>query len=274
MVVEPTGTTRDAHAPGGHRSHMNGRAPAGVHPAPRRERPQMTKTPTPRRPLQAVPPTQPVTGPTSTTKNVLAGLTARPNITAAELALAIGVGRSTATKALAALEHRGLAERAPGELHDGRRAPDRWRATTRQPAKGPGTAEAPDGSKATKRQQTAPGDTSSASTQAAAEDSNSPRSGRPSGEGARAADPLLAAAALPAARRRLRPGALRQQVLEHLQGHPQEAFTATKISRVIEKSSGAIANALVNLAGQGLAEKVSDKPRRYRSAAANAADRS
>ncbi|MFF5010579.1 MarR family transcriptional regulator [Streptomyces phaeochromogenes] len=65
-------------------------------------------------------------------------------------------------------------------------------------------------------------------------------------------------------RKRLAPGALRQMIIDHLEAHPGEAFTATKISRVIEKSSGAIANALVTLARQGIAEQVSNKPLTYR----------
>ncbi|MEV7975247.1 hypothetical protein [Streptomyces sp. NPDC086519] len=55
-------------------------------------------------------------------------------------------------------------------------------------------------------------------------------------------------------------------VIHHLQAHPGAAFTATKMSRVIEKSSGAIANALVTLARQGIAEQVSERPRTYRPA--------
>ncbi|MFF4602740.1 hypothetical protein ACFY12_08305 [Streptomyces sp. NPDC001339] len=64
--------------------------------------------------------------------------------------------------------------------------------------------------------------------------------------------------------RRLAPGALRQMVIEHLRTHPDEAFTATRISRIIEKSSGAIANALDKLVSQGIAEQVSDRPRTFR----------
>ncbi|MFJ9619065.1 helix-turn-helix domain-containing protein [Streptomyces noursei] len=63
---------------------------------------------------------------------------------------------------------------------------------------------------------------------------------------------------------RLAPGALRQMVIDHLHAHPDEAFTATRISRVIEKSSGAIANALVKLVGLGIAEQVTDQPRTFR----------
>ncbi|MGW5697872.1 hypothetical protein ACWEWX_45755 [Streptomyces asiaticus] len=65
-------------------------------------------------------------------------------------------------------------------------------------------------------------------------------------------------------RTRLAPGALRQMVISHLTAHPDEAFTATRISRIIEKSSGAIANALVTLTKQGIAEQVTEHPRTYR----------
>ncbi|AJC59519.1 helix-turn-helix domain-containing protein [Streptomyces sp. 769] len=63
---------------------------------------------------------------------------------------------------------------------------------------------------------------------------------------------------------RLAPGALRQMVIDHLHAHPDEAFTATRISRVIEKSSGAIANALTKLVGLGIAEQATDQPRTFR----------
>ncbi|RBM20178.1 hypothetical protein DEH69_09125 [Streptomyces sp. PT12] len=59
------------------------------------------------------------------------------------------------------------------------------------------------------------------------------------------------------------PGELRQLVINHLTAHPEEAFTATAISRVIEKSSGAIANALVTLTKQGITQQVNNTPRRY-----------
>lgn len=50
----------------------------------------------------------------------------QPGETAAALALAAGIGRSTAGKALAALENDGLAQRETGETANGRRAADRW----------------------------------------------------------------------------------------------------------------------------------------------------
>ncbi|MEW1659164.1 MarR family transcriptional regulator [Streptomyces sp. NPDC093707] len=63
---------------------------------------------------------------------------------------------------------------------------------------------------------------------------------------------------------RLVPGALRQMVIDHLQAHPDEAFTATRISRIIERSSGAIANALAKLATADIVEQVTHQPRTYR----------
>jgi DNA-binding IclR family transcriptional regulator len=58
-------------------------------------------------------------------------------------------------------------------------------------------------------------------------------------------------------------------VLEHLAAHPEEAFTSTRISRAIGRSSGAIANALVTLTRQGLAEQVTVRPMAYRLAEGN-----
>ncbi|MFK0295409.1 hypothetical protein ACIQU6_33745 [Streptomyces sp. NPDC090442] len=63
---------------------------------------------------------------------------------------------------------------------------------------------------------------------------------------------------------RLVPGVLRQMVIDHLQAHPDEAFTATRLSRIIESSSGAIANVLTKLTATGIAEEATSCPRTYR----------
>ncbi len=60
------------------------------------------------------------------TEVVLAALTRRTGRTAAEIAEAAGIGRSTANKALAALESEGRAHRKPGGRDGARRLPDRW----------------------------------------------------------------------------------------------------------------------------------------------------
>ena len=63
------------------------------------------------------------------TDQVLDALTARPGLSAADLADALGLGQSTAAKHLAALEAAGTARREPGGREAGRRVPDRWSAT-------------------------------------------------------------------------------------------------------------------------------------------------
>ncbi|MEN8652379.1 hypothetical protein ABCR94_17685 [Streptomyces sp. 21So2-11] len=326
----------------------------------------MTKTTHPtHRTLHAVPepgtPTEPLTGLTGAPAALftqLAALTAPA--TTAELALAAGIGRSTAGKALVTLEEQRLVVRIPGG-HDGpRRTPDRWQPTpapasatdtadpgtadTATPASSTpdhGTGNAPDTDE--KRAETSP-DTDSGATAITAQEtpptpvtptppaqeqaiapvetpapagtttpSNTPAYDDDTGEAPPAAHPGPAAAeaqtdtsdttdstppaaptpnaadtatgkntstpapATPAApvpvptatatgSKRLAPGGLRQMVIDHLTAHPTEAFTATGISRMIDRSSGAIANALATLTQQGLAEQVTDRPRTYRRA--------
>jgi Fic family protein len=64
-----------------------------------------------------------------------------------------------------------------------------------------------------------------------------------------------------------RPGGLRDKVLAHLVAHPDGEFTPHEIHKVLDHSSGAIANALDVLVKLGEAELASEKPHRYRRAA-------
>jgi DNA-binding MarR family transcriptional regulator len=66
------------------------------------------------------------------------------------------------------------------------------------------------------------------------------------------------------ARPRLAKGALRQMVLDHLRTHPTRTLTPSRLGKELGRSSGAIANALDALVGQGLVELVTDKPRTFR----------
>ncbi|MEU7642763.1 helix-turn-helix domain-containing protein [Streptomyces sp. NPDC039016] len=300
-----------------------------------------TRSDTPPGPLTGL------TGAAATAYTQLMGVT--EPVTVAELARTAGIGHSTAGRAVATLEKRGLAARTPGG-HDGpRRMPDLWHPTI--PASAPETKDGaePDGTSAQSQPESSP-DKSTEPTASAAEDGgtsigenlsdtvttpetdstpctiepepNTPHSDAaddaaspptevPEPEGtAPTAGPetgthlsdtpqvpqnsggdgdsgnetsphdgdsanvpvpqdvstLRAAPAVPApsAGGRLAPGALRQMVIDHLQAHPDEAFTATRISRVIEKSSGAIANALTKLVGVGIAEQVTHQPRTFR----------
>jgi hypothetical protein len=69
---------------------------------------------------------------------LLGALAARPGATAAELATAAGIGRSTAGKLLATLAGQGRVQCQPGGLKDGRRAADRWTLSTPPPIQDPG----------------------------------------------------------------------------------------------------------------------------------------
>ncbi|MCW7985033.1 hypothetical protein XF35_06700 [Streptomyces platensis subsp. clarensis] len=237
--------------------------------------------------------------------------------TVIEIALAAGVGKSTAGRALPLLEQRGLAVRTPGGHNGPCRMPDVWypvapahdATITREKDHSPTPNEselstddtfAPANNDSedvdsspdeTARGTSAPDtdiDTHNMDTctdqgtntahndppQDAEEDNSdctgeiSPHSDinsaptRAPQEGAEL--PTTPAQPAPSTEGRLAPGALRQMVIDHLQAHPDEAFTATRISRIIEKSSGAIANALDKLVSQGIAEQVNDRPRVFR----------
>jgi hypothetical protein len=65
----------------------------------------------------------------------------------------------------------------------------------------------------------------------------------------------------------VRPGGLRDKVLAHLDEHPDKEFTPHEIHKVLNHSSGAIANALDTLVKLGDAEVATEKPRRFRRAA-------
>ena len=218
-------------------------------------------------------------------------LTRNPGATTAELSLAAGVARSTTAKALAAFQKEDLAVRKPGQRDGIRRTPDRWYPST--PADGDAAAPAPaDPDADTTLQNSRDQDraTSATDDQAPAErpvsgpetttpkpeECDLPDTGSSAGEPATfptpasSPEPASAPQEAPAstvtnagAAKRLPPGGLRELVVEHLMAHPQEAFTATAISRVIERSSGAIANALATLAREGIAQQVCQVPRRY-----------
>ncbi|QIY94459.2 helix-turn-helix domain-containing protein [Streptomyces sp. S1D4-11] len=257
-------------------------------------------TPDGTRTLHAVPTPEPLTrltGAPVTIYTELTNLTGDDGATAAELALAAGLGRSTTGKALTTLEEHGLTVRTPGG-HDGpRRTPDRWRAaptpgtssgngqSAPEPANAPldpsaansleSTADGADseGSENAEADETAPdtptalddgradaapGPAADAVQDALTKDVEQSQGGSgeddPHGEvghdgpedkdtpdpqaGAEQPAPPAEALILSGEKKRLAPGALRQMVIAHLQAHPGDAFTATRISRVIEKVLG------------------------------------
>jgi hypothetical protein len=62
---------------------------------------------------------------------------------------------------------------------------------------------------------------------------------------------------------RLRPGGLRELVLACLAERPGQALSPTAIATTLDRSAGAVANALRVLAGQGTVVQTQAKPRRY-----------
>ena len=71
------------------------------------------------------------------------------------------------------------------------------------------------------------------------------------------------AAPLPTTSGRLGAGQLRQLVLGCLAERPGQALSPTTIAKTLDRSAGAVANALQILAGQGAVTQTQPKPRRY-----------
>ncbi|PZG56325.1 hypothetical protein C1I98_01450 [Spongiactinospora gelatinilytica] len=69
----------------------------------------------------------------------------------------------------------------------------------------------------------------------------------------------------------VRPGALRDRVLAHLTEYPGKDFTPYEVGRVLDSSSGAVANALDRLVSLGQAELTCERPRRFTVAAGQGA---
>jgi predicted transcriptional regulator len=152
-----------------------------------------------------------------------------PGATAAELAHATGLGRSTVGKALTTLAKAGTAHREEATTENGQRIPDRWYpAVTEVIVVELDAAEL----------------------------------------AASAAQALPPADQTPTAQERLRPGQLHTLVLEYLTDHSGTEFTAPALSKVLERSSGAIANALARMARKGAVEQTCTAPKRYQVPAA------
>jgi hypothetical protein len=158
---------------------------------------------------------------------VATALVAQPGATAAELAEAAGIARSSAAKALTAMEQQGTACRIPGGRDGGRRLADRWHPAS------------------------------------SATEEVSPA--EPSLAKEREPGPLEAERA-EAAASRLAKGALRSLVLDYLAAHAgPEGLGPTAIAKGLGgRSSGAVRNALARLEADGRARFASESPRRYR----------
>jgi predicted transcriptional regulator len=163
----------------------------------------------------------------SSAQALLGALADQPGATAADLAEAAAIGRSTAGKLLASLQAEGRVVRQPGSHQHGRRAADRWTLPT--PPVSP--TEDPE---------------AVAATPPAAPTDEKANGRQPSSESGR-----------------LGAGRLRQLVLGCLADRPGQALSPTAIAKTLGRSAGAVANALRTLAGQGVVVQTQAKPRRY-----------
>lgn len=182
---------------------------------------------------------------------VLGALLSRPDSTAGDLAEMAGTGESTTYKALVLLKGMGLARRALHQPTDGARGAARWRPTPLSaPKSGVGDTAAVYGSPENQRGEA--GCTVNVPTEL--EETQAEEKTEP----VKAAEDI-------AKMGRLASGGLRALVVELLASRPEVEFTPTSLSHLLGgRSSGAIANCLSALTEQGVVERTSDKPRRYR----------
>ncbi|MFD2415362.1 MarR family transcriptional regulator [Amycolatopsis pigmentata] len=228
------------------------------------------------------------TGRTEAEAKLWEALRANPNSTATGLASAASIGKSTAGKILAKWANQGNATRTPGIFEGGQRTADRWviaddqheemdiskaerartDARTDTEAKTistttPATATDPSHGKSA--------DIPTANAEVAEVDTTAPVTADPSGDKTAEQHQSGNSAATDNNTRekapRLAPGALRGMVEDYLRDHPTEEFGPAAIGKALDRSSGAVANALSLLTERGVAVQTSQAPRRYRIAA-------
>lgn len=195
------------------------------------------------RTLRAVPiPTTDTAKPrTETEEKLWQALRDNPGSTAAALSAAAGIGKSTAPKILTRWERDGVVARTAGIADGGSRPADRWSitATDAQPTDTQPTDAQPTDTQPTDAQPTA-----------------ATESGADSGQQQEKSQ-------------RLAPGALRGMVEDYLRDNSGE-FSPNAIGKALNRSSGAVHNALEKLVGSGYAVRTSDRPKKYSLAATSA----
>ncbi|MUL41614.1 hypothetical protein FZ103_10570 [Streptomonospora sp. PA3] len=180
---------------------------------------------------------------------VAQALAARPEgTTAVTLVEATGASRASVSKALSALEKSGRARRRrPDATEATRPLPDTWFPSAPPPGPEPAEDTIPE---TETEVGAAPADAAPTAAEAAERPQRRTQSGRPVA----------------------RPGQLRAMVAQHLIEHPHAEFTPGEISKVLNRSAGAIANALEKLAETGEARRTCAAPRRYQAAAPDTAE--
>lgn len=222
-----------------------------------------TSPTTPCTPTMSAPTGESAAQPAATTAEdkVRQALHATCGATAAEIAIAAGVGGSTARKILARLAEDGGAVRQPG---DSPRVADRWLAADTTTNQEPDQTALQDNvvdcqeKFATDDQPLDPhspaADAEPLATSKSTVDASAART-TVAGHGGSASTTTAP---------RLRPGDLRGKVEDHLTMHAGMEFTPGEIARALGgRSAGAVANALATLASTGVARLSCKRPKRY-----------
>ncbi|MDU0294155.1 helix-turn-helix domain-containing protein [Saccharothrix longispora] len=170
---------------------------------------------------------------TDTEEKLWQALLDNPGSTATALSVAAGIGKSTAQKILARWEKDDLVTRTAGVADGGPRPADRWSITP--------TGEEPTSDEVTDDQPT--DHRTDAETEAQASGETKPKS------------------------ERLAPGALRGLIEDYLRENAGQDFSPNAIGKALNRSSGAVFNALEKLIESGYAVRTSDKPKKYSLAA-------
>lgn len=239
----------------------------------RKTRTANARTPSAARALRSVPklaaePATVTAARTAAEDKLWAALHTSPHTTTSELSQAAGIGKSTAGKILARWAADGSLTRTPGIVEDGRRTADRWSITdTDTPThveiepEGAASADSPDTPAATKVAESVETTTDNETALGSA-------SAGPTVDGDTAIPDGETAAKAP----RLAPGALRGLVEDYLREHPTEEFSPNMIGTALDRSSGAINNALEKLVEDGYAIKTCQAPKRFQHKTETAAE--
>lgn len=224
--------------------------------------------------LQAVP--ESITGSTAGTKSrtetedkLWETLHVNPHSTATDLSTAAGIGKSTVAKILARWATDGSVIRTPGIAEGGRRAADLWSIadpgvpeaddpkahTSESDTEHPIDIDEPQGTDAATSPDTQTDDNDESTAQAPPVEVKADTVGASDGDEASEDGRPKA--------RRLPPGGLRGLVEDFLREHSGEEFSPNKIGKDLDRSSGAVNNALEKLVVDGYAVKTNDKPKRF-----------
>ena len=206
----------------------------------------------------------PVTPRTDTEAALARALDAQAECTTTELALAAGIGKSTAAKALARWEAEGAVTRF--RPADGKPGPARWTHNGEVIPLNDNDGTDPDNEAAGDRVAEATQDVEAEPRLSVVPDPSTSPSSEPddtSNKGTDDRTAIVPSDSMPSKQPRLAPGGLRGLVEDYLHEHRGDSFSPNQIGKALNRSSGAVNNALEKLVADGYAVKAQDKPKRF-----------